>query len=416
MSLDFEKAAGQIEGMVEVMRGGEVEWGRHLDTALATLKGQATDLASLKTKIAESKLTWLVAGLDESPDARHPAPELPADYTALSTDGSHIDVDRHGPARCYLINIGSVVLRYGSQPEATLRSEPYLYANEDDMVIRDSDSNQEQLVTGALLGVKRMVEECGALLRLVEEKVDEGPAVALLDGSLVMWGLSGQSYTDFVRKAMLDEGLLRVFEGFKGLAEGRPLALASYISYPRSTDVVNALRVAICPHKPYPDCDLHCSRQRSRNTGCSACVDHPEGHRECDEVSMITDRHLFQELLSPGERSAIFTSRSSIVREKYGEHQVQFFYVNVGEEVARVEMPGWVARRRELVDLTHAVLLDQCERGHGYPVAISEAHEQAVVTGADREAFWQMVDVSMGGDGLSPGRSAKNLSKQTRWV
>ena len=49
-------------------------------------------------------------------------------------------------------------------------------------------------------------------------------------------------------------------------------------------------------------------------------------------------------------------------------------------------------------------------------MAISEAHEQAVVTGSDREEFWRMVDIAMGGTGLSPVRSAKAASKQARWL
>ena len=415
MALDLDKTAGQIGRMVESMRDREGEWGRRLRTALATLQQSAADLSSLKDKISEAKVTWLVAGLEEPPDAVHSEPVLPADYTVISTDGSHIDVDRHGPASCYLINIGSVVLRYGSEPDAFLRSEPYLYSEEGDLVIRDPTSNAEQMVAGALLGMKRMVEECRALARLAGEHGNH-PTVALLDGSLILWGLTGQAYQEFIRRAFLDEGLLKELGTFKELAEARPVALASYISYPRSTDVVNALRVAVCPHKPYPNCDLHCSWNREGNSQCPTCASHPEGHRECDEVAGITDRHLFQELLAPGERSATFLSQSSIARDHYGEHRVHFFYVNVGEEVARVEVPRWVSLRTDLMDLTHAVILDQCRRGQGYPVAISEAHEQAVVTGADREAFWQIVDASMGGSGISPGRSAKSISKLTRWV
>ena len=35
-----------------------------------------------------------------------PPPEVPLDWVALSVDGSHIDVDRHLPLRCHLINLG----------------------------------------------------------------------------------------------------------------------------------------------------------------------------------------------------------------------------------------------------------------------------------------------------------------------
>ncbi len=54
--------------------------------------------------------------------------------------------------------------------------------------------------------------------------------------------------------------------------------------------------------------------------------------------------------------------------------------------------------------------------GKGYPVALSEAHEQAVVTGADRENFWQLVESSLVDEHLPSLSSAKSQSKRTRWV
>ena len=142
----------------------------------------------------------------------------------------------------------------------------------------------------------------------------------------------------------------------------------------------------------------------------------PEGARECDVVSMIRDRDLFGRLLGVGERSGLFASRSSIVRDRYREHHVEFFYVNVGEEVGRVEMPRWASRQEGMVDMVHSVVLEQCRLGQGYPLALAEAHEQAVLSGGDREEFWRMVDIEMGGEGLGAVRSAKASSKQTRWV
>jgi hypothetical protein len=49
-------------------------------------------------------------------------------------------------------------------------------------------------------------------------------------------------------------------------------------------------------------------------------------------------------------------------------------------------------------------------------VALSEAHEQAVVTGADRENFWQLVESLMTAEHLPTPTSAKSFSKRTRWV
>ncbi|UCC16211.1 MAG: nuclease, partial [Dehalococcoidales bacterium] len=65
---------------------------------------------------------------------------------------------------------------------------------------------------------------------------------------------------------------------------------------------------------------------------------------------------------------------------------------------------------------THSLILDQCRRGHGYPVALSEALEQAVVTGADRENFWQLVETALADEKIQTFTSAKARSKNTRWV
>jgi hypothetical protein len=84
--------------------------------------------------------------------------------------------------------------------------------------------------------------------------------------------------------------------------------------------------------------------------------------------------------------------------------------------VARVEIPLWVAEDEKLVELVHATVLDQCQRGLGYPAALSEAHEQAVVTGADREQFWRLVEQVLADDRVWLESSAKRQSKRTRWI
>jgi hypothetical protein len=186
----------------------------------------------------------------------------------------------------------------------------------------------------------------------------------------------------------------------KKLNGERRLALASYISFPRSTDVVNVLRLIICPGD-IPDCDRDCP---------------PGKDRACEAVAGVRDRDLFMLLLGDGERSALFTSPSKVVAEHYGEHRVHFFYLRAGDEIARVEVPQWVAENEGLLGLTHGLLLDQCRRGHGYPVALSEAHELAVVTGTDRESFWELVESSLIEEHLPTPGSAKGFSKRTRWV
>jgi NurA-like 5'-3' nuclease len=132
-------------------------------------------------------------------------------------------------------------------------------------------------------------------------------------------------------------------------------------------------------------------------------------------VAGVRDRELFSNILSRGERSAVFISPSKI-QKRYGGHRVYFFYLKVDDEVARVEIPQWVATDENLLNLAHALVLDQCQRGQGYPVALSEAHEKAVVTGVDREEFWQLVESFLIEERLPSLSSAKSQSKRTRWV
>ena len=105
-----------------------------------------------------------------------------------------------------------------------------------------------------------------------------------------------------------------------------------------------------------------------------------------------------------------------MVEKHYGVHQVYFFYLRNKDEVARVEIPRWVAVDEGLLTLVHTLVLDQCQRGHGYPVALSEAHEKAVITTADRENFWHLVESSLVKEHMPSLSSAKSRSKRTRWV
>jgi hypothetical protein len=255
---------------------------------------------------------------------------------------------------------------------------------------------REQPIEGTLLAIKRSVEECKRLAELAAELPAGSKAVALIDGSLIMWSL--EAYPDFVSDILLEKDFLTYLEQIRQLNEEREIPVASYISFPRSSDVVNALKVALCP------------RETVDSDKCSECKT-----RECDFVAGVRDRELFTALLASGERSALFISPSKI-QKRYGKNLVHFFYLKLDEEIARIEIPQWVAQDEKRLNLVHMLVLDQCKRGQGYPVALGEAHEKAVITGADRENFWQMVEAQLIAEHLPTSGSAKSQSKKTRWV
>ena len=397
MSLDLLQVAGQIEKMAAGLKAAEEKRLEKINFASETLHKQAAELKQLRQKIQSSKTTWLVADAPNKLDTHEAPPACPQDFIVLATDGSHIDVDRHRSAHCFLINIGTAELEYGKNPDAQLYNLPSLYFEDKDTIIPSPQGNSYEQIEGALLGVRRSIEECRSLADSASKLEHDLPTLLLLDGSLILWGLAGQNYPEYIKQALVNEGFLIYLDEIRKLSQIKQLAIAAYISYPRSTEVANILRLALCPYEPV-DCDRYCSGR--------------QGHRECDAVAGVLDRDIFNQLLLPGERSAIFASRSSIVKERYGIHTTNFFYMKIDEEeVARVEIPLWVAQNKELIQLVHALIWQQCKQGQGYPIALSEAHEKAVVTTADREQFWELVEQS-----ITLRCSAKSKSKRNRWI
>lgn len=402
MSLDLTSTALQIDQMASALKARHTDRYRRLQAAVRA--AESFDIESYEDKREQSgtNLNWNVPLIPEDPRATYPPPSLPGDFCVVAVDGSHIDIDRHLPARCYLINIGATVLRYGSQPHADLFSRPTLYAEENEMVIRDAYAPyREQTVDGALLGARRAVEELKALAQVLKDTPPDIPALGLVDGTLVMFGL--QAYPDFVVRELVANGFAQALEELQQMSAERALAVASYISLPRSAEIVNALRVAVCPFD-IAECERNCGKQLP-------------GKRPCDqEVGGLIDREVFGKWLEPCQRSSVFTSNAPVIKRHYEGQGVRFFYVNAGEEIGRVEVPSWVAENETLLGLAHALIIDQCRRGPGYPVAIMEAHEQAVVTGSDRRYFVELVEQALYDQRLPVYSSEKNRSKRLRWL
>ena len=405
MGLDLSQTLQQLDSLAGRLNGSRDDRAQRL-AGMVTAMRQA-DASEVGRKVeAESnrERTYLCAiPVDSFAGSYSPRP-VPGDFCVVSSDGSHIDVDRHIPVRCYLINIGGCLFTYGSSPDAQLFSSPKLYTEDDELYITDPSptSNDSVAVQGPLLGLKRAVDEVAGLASAVETAPPGVPVLALVDGSLIMWGLAGRGYPAFIREEILGEGLIPALDRLRDMGRDRDLVVAAYVSLTQSTEVVNTLRLYLCPYDT-----LECRR---------LCSVHRSGRNPCDVVNGFLDRHLFQEILGPGERSEVYRTNSSVSRDFYGPHRIYFYYMNTGDEIARIEVPEWVARDERLLPMSHTLILDQCRRGMGYPVAIAEAHEQAVVTGKDRDAFKQLLNDALTRQRLPVYTSQKNRSKERRWL
>ncbi len=371
----------------------------YMETARAILRALDSDALRQKIDMVKERIPWLVARpLGEPPGAVFPAPAAPRDHTVMATDGSHIAPDRHSPVRYLVLNVGRVRIRYGTHPRAEMESKGKFLFREDEITLT-VDNGRQYPLEGTLLALEMALAELEALVELARDV--EPPAVALRDGSLIFWPL--QSEEPAVQAHYLPR-IRRVLRAFHDLG----IPLVSYISYPGSRDVVNAVRVWLCGH---------CTRANE----CGACREcRPEDAALCAWLRPVRDQWLLAGILRPGERSAIFESTSAVLEHYSGDEpvnqHVRFFYVHTGEEIARVEAPAWVMDAPEYRELVHALIVDQCQRGGGYPPVLQEAHEQAVISAAEREMVNMLVEQELARLGVAYIRSRKEWSKRVRGI
>ena len=390
--IDFVDLKVQIDKMSEdkSLRDRDLAW--RIERAVREVEDASKGWEELARKAKGSKTSWLIAQIRQPLSWGHPPPKRLDRLSVVAVDGSQIFPDRHELAVCYLVNIGVVAIHYGTGERPFMKSIPSLFWKDEDLFVRWG--GRKVHVDGEVLGMKRAIME---MERLVEQCIrlrEEGRerVVGLIDGTLILWRLEGCPQ-DF--KSFILEGFISLLDRMRK----ERIPLAGYISNPGSTDVVNLLRVKVCPME-YPDCDR-----------CPAGGWEVEEGLPCSAVSGFPDRVLWKRFLSVGESTSIFGSSSKIL-EEYGDHRVDFFYMRVGEEVARVEVPRWVSEDPELFLLLKSCVWDQVEKGGGYPVVLAEAHEQAVVRGSDRDLFFRMLEGSFVRRGIPAAISAKGLRKR----
>lgn len=393
--LNLGSVKRQIDAMVAVRKDATSDYADRVERAVREWGRWKDEPEVLADKIAKAKTSWLVGRPIGAVAHVGALPERPERLTVVATDGSQIFPDRNEVATCFLINLGFVSITYGTGEVPILDSEPVLFYDDEDLY--QTLSGRKSIVTRELVGHKRMAMEFARLALLAEPRSSDkckvskdAPVVAMSDGTLILWMLEGKPLG--FRREMLG-AFLAAMDRLQSLR----VPVCGYISDPGGADVVNALRVGMCPENP---------------TNCDRCpwMTGEDPELPCDPIEGVTDAVLFKRVLQAGERSAVFESASKIL-DDYGAHRTVFFYVNAGSEIGRVEIPLWVAEDDSLLDLVHATVIDQCRKGRGYPVVLSESHEQAVVKGADRDVFYQFLRDAFVRSHLSADISVKQLVK-----
>ncbi|MEM7332964.1 MAG: DNA double-strand break repair nuclease NurA, partial [Chloroflexota bacterium] len=81
-------------------------------------------------------------------------------------------------------------------------------------------------------------------------------------------------------------------------------------------------------------------------------------------------------------------------------------------QIARVDIPRWVADDAEAVTAVHSLIVSQCQIMGDYPYVIARADEMAVVGRQDAAELNFMLDVIMDRHGVGSELTAKAGSKE----
>lgn len=378
--LDLVAVAAQVKKMGAGLAALSQETAPRLAQALVAWERAAVLGPELRDRIARAKTSWLVAEPLEELHAFDASPIC--DYRVVASDGSQILPDAHDHVPCFLVNVGLVDISY-TEGTARLTTTPKISWTPDEVYPFVGGSRQE--ADGRVVGARRFAAECDALRDAIT-----ADTIALMDGTLLLWWLEPDP--DRLRGLHPDDVKTQTFAAmndFLGEALTVGALVGSYLSSPRTNDVVSMLKVVLCTEDPV-NCD-RCPydagtkswRAQLEIAGASLL---PVPSKPCEEAHPVTDASLFRSLLAPGQRSARFRSHAKVTGAY--DAPVDFVYLHVGGEISRVEFPAWTTPSG-LERLVGAVF-DQCNKGLGYPVALAEAHEQAVVRAADRRTFLEL--------------------------
>ena len=113
MALDLGLTTHQLLSAMDGVVDAALTRGRRLEGVIDRALSVPADEAAFRTAAVGRRPYISARTGPEGLLGSLPPPEVPTDWTAVSVDGSHIDVDRHLPLRCHLINLGGCIITYG---------------------------------------------------------------------------------------------------------------------------------------------------------------------------------------------------------------------------------------------------------------------------------------------------------------
>ncbi|HEY9731322.1 MAG TPA: DNA double-strand break repair nuclease NurA [Drouetiella sp.] len=392
--LDFNKVVQQIDSISKESFIDTDAVQETMDNAQAALDRAMRAPADFAARLDEnaSWVLWPVATPLEDIGTKRTISVADDSYTVVAVDGSQIMPSHHEVHTCYLLNVGMALITYGARLPPRLETEPKLYSRPEDLY--PLVDRRRLHIDELYVSLERTILELETLANAAVEAKDRGlPVLALYDGSLIPWSV--EKLPDGYQHSYIN----RMSDALSRLEENQ-IPIVGYLSHSRGADLVNCLRVFICPYET-----SHCREH---------CGDLNEEDFPCSKVWPLSDRLLFKPHLNLNERSATFLSGASVSKLLPRQHRICFTYMHVGEEITRLEFPRWLLTQEgQLLDAL-SMILSQCQKGMGYPVSLAESHHLAVIKGTDRDQFFELITRHLLTLGINQIKTSPKQSKK-RW-
>lgn len=379
--LDFQKLIPQIQKLGQDSLKNQDKQVEVLSLAQNSFEEASQEEEKFKLKLLENggRTFWPLAIPLEPFGYSEPIRSLESPYTIIACDGSQIMPTQHEVYSCYLLNVGLTIISYRSKEAPVLASIPKLFYRPEDLYPL-IDQRRVHLNESVVSLERTLLELDTALQYAIEAKSRALPTVALVDGSLIPWNVD--KMPDSYQKEYLSR-LELILDSFNN----EQIPLIGYVSHSRSSDIVNALRVWRCPY-PESSCQAFCGHLNEEDFPCS-------------KIWPLSDRQLLGSKLAIGSRNNVCLSEATWSRSFSPRNQIAFCYLHTGQEVARLELPRWLFEERESLRLSLSAVLSQTEKGNGYPISLSEAHNLAVIRQQDRSQFFELVAQQLVAAGVS---------------
>lgn len=398
MTLEFEKLTPVLQQLARTAAEQQLQRQSQTESSIEILERYATDWAFIEERLqlaedrADPKFYRAARplGREEGLNAAVDMPTPPAGATIFATDGSQIMPDRHAAFMYYLINVGGIIYYHGDDGQYGDGRPPGVFS-EPEIKYLGETGEDDRIVSSGEVSVERDLQEIGMLAATIAANTEDAmpPFLGLLDQRLLYWPIGGPDGA--ASKAV--EVWLREMTAVRQSGA----LLAGYIDRPGKTAVVTLVRALAADLDDY---------ETWRDLGKPGAT---QG---------LNDAHLFSRILEPGQRSTVFVDISP-ANKRFADadpaNQVCFFYLNPsrsGHQIARVDIPMWVAEDAGRIANVHSLIADQCQILGDYPYVLARADEMAVVGHREHEELNFLIQLAMQRLGVESGITAKQNSKE----